>query len=120
MKYLWERGLTNHITGSGGFRGAKGARAPLQPEIFSISCSFSENLAISYVGSPPPSPDGWRPLLRGILDPPMTGDSNLMFLTRFWWLSDAEMDNRYEDDLWQKFKMKIELKLDGTQTKSAE
>ena len=50
----------------------------------------------------------------------MTGDSNLMFLTRFWWLSDAEMDNRYEDDLWQKFKMKIELKLDGTQTKSAE
>ena len=33
------------------------------PEIFSIPCSFSENLAISYVGAPP----GW-------LAPPPTGN----------------------------------------------
>ena len=36
--------------------------------IFSISCSFSQNLAKSYVGAPL---EGWRPLLRGILDLPL-------------------------------------------------
>ena len=41
---------------------------PLQTKIFSISCSFSENLAKSYVGAPLES---WRPLLWGILDPPL-------------------------------------------------
>ena len=35
------------------------ARAPLRHKIFSISCSFSQNLAKSYVGAPPP--EGWRP-----------------------------------------------------------
>ena len=37
-----------------GFRGD----GPLRPKIFSISCSFSQNLAKSYVGTPP---EGWRP-----------------------------------------------------------
>ena len=32
--------------------GWPGARPPLQPKIFSISCSFSQNLAKSYVGAP--------------------------------------------------------------------
>ena len=36
---------------SGGFRGAPPACAPLRPKIFSISCSFSQNLAKSYVGA---------------------------------------------------------------------
>ena len=40
----------------------------LPPKIFSISCSFSQNLANSYVGA---SLEGWRPLLRGILDLPL-------------------------------------------------
>ena len=43
--------------------GAHPARAPLRPKIFSISCSFSQNLAKSYVGVPP-----------GGLAPPPTGN----------------------------------------------
>ena len=54
---------------SGGFRGAHPARPPpLRPKIFSISCSFLENLTKLYVGAPL---EGWRPLLQGILDPPL-------------------------------------------------
>ena len=54
-----------HSVVSGGSKG--GARdAPVQ--IPSISCSFWENLAKSYVGAPPGS---WRPLLGEILDPPL-------------------------------------------------
>ena len=49
-------------------RGALPAPPSPQPKIFSISCSFSENLEKSYVGDPL---EGWRPLLRGILDPPL-------------------------------------------------
>ena len=44
------------------------ARSPLGVQILSISCSFWENLAKSYVGAPLES---WRPLLREILDPPL-------------------------------------------------
>ena len=40
-------------------------------QILSISCSFWENLANSYVGAPPPL-GSWRPLLGEILDPPLT------------------------------------------------
>ena len=47
---------------------------PPWPKIFSISCSFSRNLAKSYVGAPL---EGWRPLLRGILDPPLVSLTNL-------------------------------------------
>ena len=36
--------------------------------VFSISCSFLENLGKSYVG---PTHEGRRPYLRGILDPPL-------------------------------------------------
>ena len=39
---------------------------PLWPKIFSISCSFLENLAKSYVGAPPP-PGGLAPLPTGNL-----------------------------------------------------
>ena len=42
--------------------------APPRAKIFSISCSFSQNLAKIYVGAPP---QRWRPLLREILDPPL-------------------------------------------------
>ena len=45
------------------------ARPPLGVQILSISCSFWENLAKSYVGAPLES---WRPLLGEILDPPLT------------------------------------------------
>ena len=45
-------------------RGARGAHPPPPPppgaQILSISCSFRENLAKSYVGAPPP-PGSWRP-----------------------------------------------------------
>ena len=55
---------------SGRFReGAGGAPPPLGTQILSISCSFRENLAKSYVGAPPPGelvpPPG------EILDPPL-------------------------------------------------
>ena len=39
-------------------------------QIFSISCILGENLAKSYVGAP--SPEGWRPHLEEILNPPLT------------------------------------------------
>ena len=45
------------------------ARPPLGVQILSISCSFWEILAKSYVGAPPGS---WRPLLGEILDPPLS------------------------------------------------
>ena len=45
--------------------------APPQVQILSISCSFWENLAKSYVGAPLES---WRPLLGEILDPPLVAD----------------------------------------------
>ena len=49
--------------------GAPPARTPLpRTKIFFISCSFWENPANLYVGAPP---RGWRPLLRGILYPPL-------------------------------------------------
>ena len=51
------------------------AVADLRPKISSIPCSFSQNLAKSYVGAPPP--EGWHPLLREILDPPLHGASEL-------------------------------------------
>ena len=53
---------------SGGFRGRPRRASPLRPKIFSISCSFSQILAKSYVGAPL---EGWRPLLRGLLDLPL-------------------------------------------------
>ena len=52
-------------------------RPPLRTKIFLISCSFSENLANLYAGAP--LLEGWRPLLRGILDPPLL---NGFFLNR--------------------------------------
>ena len=42
--------------------------APLLTKIFLISCSFWENPANLYVSTPP---EGWRPLLRRILYPPL-------------------------------------------------
>ena len=56
---------------SGGSKGGRRGRAPPTPpgvQIRSISCSFWEILAKSYVGTPPGS---WRPLLGEILDPPL-------------------------------------------------
>ena len=46
-----------------------GGAPPPRPKIFSIACSFSENLTKSYVGAPL---EGRRPLLQGILDPPLS------------------------------------------------
>ena len=50
--------------------GTPPARAPLRPKIFTISCSFLENVA-KIIGWHPLL-KGWRPLLRGILDPPLS------------------------------------------------
>ena len=57
-------------------------RAPLPPgvQILSISCSFWENLAKSYVGAPPKS---WRPLLGEILDPPLHCDTTFHRVVKF-------------------------------------
>ena len=51
-------------------RGARGTRPPTRGwvQILSISCSFWEILAKSYVGTPAES---WRPHLWEILDPPL-------------------------------------------------
>ena len=49
--------------------GSPGAHPPLQTKIFLISCSLSENLANLYAGAL--LLEGWLPLLRGILDPPL-------------------------------------------------
>ena len=52
------------------YGGRKGRAPPPPPgvQILSISCSFWENLANSYVGAPLGS---WRPLPGEILDPPL-------------------------------------------------
>ena len=50
--YIKRRKLSLPVADLGG--SARGA--PLGPENFSISCSFSENLAILYVGANPPPP----------------------------------------------------------------
>ena len=51
-----------------------GGGAPLQPQIFSILCSFLENLAKSYNGAPW---GDWYSLLQGILDPPLLNSCSL-------------------------------------------
>ena len=58
--------MNNGYNSSGGSKGAQETPPPVQ--ILSISCSFWEILAKSYVGAPPGS---WRPLLGEILDPPL-------------------------------------------------
>ena len=50
-------------------RGAQGTRAPLGTKFSLISCSFQEILIKLYPSAPPP--EGWRPLLGEILDPPL-------------------------------------------------
>ena len=59
-----------------GSDGSKGGPrdAPPGVQILSISCSFWENLANSYVGAPLGS---WRPLLGEILDPLLHGEEYL-------------------------------------------
>ena len=65
---------------SGGSKGVASGTSPLlRPKMFSISCSFSENLAKSYVGAP--SLKGWRPLLQGILDLPLSFGHYSMSMT---------------------------------------
>ena len=56
--------------GSGGSKGGRKGRMPPPGPNSSISCSFWEILAKSYVGAPPGS---WRPLLGEILDQPLLG-----------------------------------------------
>ena len=50
-------------------RSKVGPPPPLRTNIFLISCSFSENLGNVYAGAH--LLEGWRPLLRGIMDPPL-------------------------------------------------
>ena len=62
---------------SGGSKGGAGdARPLLGVQILSISCTFWEILAKSYVGAPPPG--SWRPLLGEILDPPLLSERILL------------------------------------------
>ena len=49
--WTWNHSAIQTIS-SGGFRGGRTLRAPPWPKIFSVSCSFSENLTKSYVGAP--------------------------------------------------------------------
>ena len=76
----WPWGKTYSVADLGGVK-----EPPLRPKIFSISCSFSQNLAKSYVGATPPPPVSWRPLLRGILDPTLQ-IHKLYRNTRLYWL----------------------------------
>ena len=57
--------------GSGGFGGHARRAPPLRPKIFSISCSFFCKIWQNHMLAPPL--ESWRPLLRGILDPPLIG-----------------------------------------------
>ena len=65
---LLTKGIKMHLTtiSVADLRGARGT--PPGVQILSISCSFWENLAKSYVGAPPGS---WRLLDGEILDPPL-------------------------------------------------
>ena len=53
---------------------------PPRPKIFSISCSFWENLTKLYVGVPL---ECQHPLLQGILDPPLDCVDDSLFITHF-------------------------------------
>ena len=57
----------------GGTPGAQILLITLRTKIFLISCSCWENPANLYICAPPPS---WRPLLRGILYPPLLQDTD--------------------------------------------
>ena len=58
------------ILSSGGSKGGRSRRAPPpRPEIFSFSCSFWGKFGKIVCWRP--LLEGWRPLLRGILDPPL-------------------------------------------------
>ena len=73
-------------------RGCEGRVPPLGVQILSISFSYGENLAKSYVGAPLGSR---RPLLGEILDPPLWSELNstlILFrelLKRFQWDRDC-------------------------------
>ena len=69
------------ITAVADLRGARGMHAPLGIQILSISCSFWENLAKSYVGAL----GSWRPLLGEILDPPLHWSHDQKGDLHFWW-----------------------------------
>ena len=64
---LWTNSESDSQISGGSKGGARDVRPPGQ--ILSISCSFWENMAKSYVGAPPLG--SWRPLLGEILDPPL-------------------------------------------------
>ena len=56
--------------------GSKGVRPhPYGPKISQFHAVFQKFLAKSYVGSPV---KGWRPLLRGILDPTLHAEARLI------------------------------------------
>ena len=68
-------------------------KPPSGPKFSQFHAVFSEILIKSYVGVPPA--EGWRPLLQGILDPPLLGwlfletktffkdDISVIYLTTF-------------------------------------
>ena len=79
---IWEKinihlCCVNYATTVADLRGG----APLRTKMFSISCSFSENLAKSYVGAPPPP---------GGLAPPPTGNPGSAPGQTFWQLCAVE------------------------------
>ena len=61
-------------TCSGRSKGGCSRCMPPWTKIFLISCSFLENLANLYAAAP--LLEGWHPLLWGVLDPPLTCQSN--------------------------------------------
>ena len=73
---LWNLHMKFSGASKGGVRNAR----PPGVQILSISCSFWENLAKSYVGTPVGS---WRPLLGEILDPPLKLLQSLQCLHKY-------------------------------------
>ena len=65
-------------------QGGRPRRAPLlRPKIFSISCSFSENLAKSYVGASPSYRESWiRPCFQDNVFIPMQFWAKIMLNDR--------------------------------------
>ena len=68
LPHLLMSSRISHTEAVADLRGAQGMHAPMGAQILSISCSFWENMAKSYVGAPLWS---WYPLLVEILDPPL-------------------------------------------------
>ena len=77
-------------------RGGAGDAPPPGVQILSISCSFWEILAKSYVSAPPLG--SWHPLLGEILDPPLRSIKNFFLTISFVQLKSPSIINYFREN----------------------